>query len=340
MRIDVGIEVARVASTPATIEERAHALLEPLRRVVPFRAAWISLLDPERHEQPPLVSEGYEDNLRRYMGGREGVAEIEQLGLNRSRGATLLSALPVPLDEVPSWAEYLAPAGFRGGVTVGLFAPDGRYFGIVGLNTDTDAHPTRAASDCIGRLAPMIAHALDPMRSLSAAAKVIRDARAGTVATRSGNGLALPGLPTHPLLRSGSIVLAVAAEHLAGGGRYASFLCRYRGEPSWWDLVRLTVLDCAGQPPEHMVAVVTVSPPGNLRGLTWRELEMLGLLVEDWPDERIAVALGVGKSAVAARIDRIRIKLEAPTRDVATLRGQRLGLYIPPRLTSANRCSP
>ena len=115
---------------------------------------------------------------------------------------------------------------------VGLFSPDGRYFGVVGLNTDADAHPTRDTSDRIDRLAPMIAHALDPMRSLSAAANVIRDARAGAVATRCGNGLALPGLPTHQLLRSGSIVLAVAAEHLAGGGRYASFLCPYRGEPS------------------------------------------------------------------------------------------------------------
>jgi ATP/maltotriose-dependent transcriptional regulator MalT len=89
-----------------------------------------------------------------------------------------------------------------------------------------------------------------------------------------------------------------------------------------------------------MVAVVTVSPPGNLRGLTWRELEIVGLLMEDWPDQRIAVALGVGKSAIAASIDHIRIKLDAPTREVATLRGQRLGLYVPPGLTSGNRYSP
>jgi hypothetical protein len=335
--MDLGLEVARIASTPAGVEERAHALLEPLGRVVPFGAAWISLLDPERNQQPPLVSEGYGDDLRAYMGSQEGVLEIEQLGLNRSRGPTLLSDFPVPLDEVPSWANYLAPAGFRGGVTVGLFTPDGRHFGMLALNTDTDAHPTRAASDLIGNLAPMIAHALDPMRSLSAAARVIRDARAGAVLTRSGNSLALPGLPSHPLLSSGSVVLTVAAEQLSGGGRYASFLCRHRGQPSWRDHVRVTALDCRGQAPQHLVAVVTVSPPGNLRGLTRPELEILGLLMEDWPVERIAAALDVGKQAVATRIDHIRIKLDAPTRDIATLRGQRLGLYIPHRLTSANR---
>jgi ATP/maltotriose-dependent transcriptional regulator MalT len=86
-----------------------------------------------------------------------------------------------------------------------------------------------------------------------------------------------------------------------------------------------------------MVAVVTVSPPGNLRGLTRPELEILGLLMEDWPDERIAAALDVGQQAVATRIESIRVKLDAPTRDLATLRGHRLGLYIPHRLTSAHR---
>ena len=54
----------------------------------------------------------------------------------------------------------------------------------------------------------------------------------------------------------------------------------------------------------------------------------------------VAVALGVGKSTVAAHIDHIRTKLDASTRDVAVLRGQRLGLYIPCRLTSLSRRSP
>ena len=54
---------------PGRVDRRAEALLAPLRRVVPFRGVWISLLEPERREQPPLVSRGYPDALTRYMGG-------------------------------------------------------------------------------------------------------------------------------------------------------------------------------------------------------------------------------------------------------------------------------
>jgi hypothetical protein len=84
------------------------------------------------------------DGLRSYMAGPAGVAEIEMLGLDRS-GATRLSDLPIDLQQVPSWAQYLAPAGFRGGLAAGLCTPDGRYLGMLGLNTDSVAHPTVAA---------------------------------------------------------------------------------------------------------------------------------------------------------------------------------------------------
>jgi hypothetical protein len=102
------------------------------------------------------------------------------LCLNRSRGATRLRDLPIHLAEVPSWAEYLAPAGFRGGLVVPLFTPDGRYLGLLALNTDTVTHPTTAARDLISTLTPMIACAVDPMRSIAAAVGIIRDAAAAT----------------------------------------------------------------------------------------------------------------------------------------------------------------
>jgi hypothetical protein len=151
--LQAAVEVAQVASAPGRIDQRAEAMLEPLHRIVPYQGVWISLLDPERREQPPLVSHGYPDALNRYMRGPAGVAEIELLGLNRSSGTTRLRDLPVPLEEVPSWAEYLAPAGFRGGLAAALFTPDGRYLGMLGLNTDTPAHPTEAARDLIDLLA-------------------------------------------------------------------------------------------------------------------------------------------------------------------------------------------
>jgi DNA-binding CsgD family transcriptional regulator len=332
--VKIAAEVAGIASVPTSIDQRAQLLLEPLGRVVPFQGAWISLLDPEAPEQPPLVCHGYPSGLRSYMAGPAGMAEIEMLGLDRS-GATRLSDLPIDLQQVRSWAEYLAPAGFRGGLAAGLFTPDGRYLGMLGLNTDSVAHPTVAARDLITKLAPMIAHAVDPMRSLTAAVTLVRHAEAGIVLTRAGNALPLPGLPTHPLLTLGSDVLRVAAQRLTQGDRHATFLCR-PGDGAAAGHARVTMLACPPDVPRHLAAVVAVSPAGDLHGLTGLELVILGMLVEDWSDQRIAAALHLPLVAVTEHVEHVLAKLGVPTRLLATLRALRLGLYVPRPLNGAH----
>jgi AraC-like DNA-binding protein/DNA-binding CsgD family transcriptional regulator len=331
----IAAEVASIAEAPLSIPERAEALLEPLGRVVPFEGAWISLLDPERRVQPPLVSRGYNDGLTEYMSGPAGVEEIELLRLYRLRGAMRLCDLPVPLEQVYSWTQFLAPAGYRGGLAVGLFAPDGRHLGILGLNTDTCGHPTEAGRDLIGALASVIAHALDPMRSVTAAARIITNAHAGVVLTRGANTVPLPGLGVHPLLVAGSPLLSVAARQLADGCTHASFLCPYAGPETQGRHVRVTVLRCPTQPPYHLTAVVVLSPPGDLHGLTGRELEILGLLIEGWSNRRIAAALDISEYTMAVHLEHILLKVEAPTRTLAMLRAARWGLYVPRSLTGS-----
>jgi DNA-binding CsgD family transcriptional regulator len=329
----VAEDVVRIASMPVRIDQRAEALLEPLRRVVPFRGAWISLLDPERREQPPLVSVGYPDELNRYMSGPAGVAEIEMLGLNRWSGVVRrLSDLPVPLDEVPAWAEYLVPAGFRGGLAAGLFTTDGRYLGVLGLSTDIAGHPTEAARDLVAMLVTTIAHAVDPMRALTAAARIVRDGQAAVVVTRSGNPVPLPGMPAHPLLHQDSALLAAVATQVAAGLDFVTFLCPYEGGGQ--GQVRVTVLACRQQAARYLSGVVVLSPRGDVYQLQRHELEILGLLVDDWPDDRIGTALGVPPRTVAEHVERIVTKLAAPTREVAVLRAVRQGLYIPRPLIS------
>jgi hypothetical protein len=334
--VEVAAAVAEIASAPGRIDRRAEALLEPLHRLVPFRGAWLSLLDPEAGVQPPLVCHGYPDGIRSYMGGPAGVAEIEMLGLNRLRGATRLSDMPVQLEEVPSWAEYLAPAGFRGGLAAGLFTRDGRYLGMLGLNTDAAAHPTKAARDLISHLVPVIADAVDPLRSISAAVTIVRDAVAGIVLTRAGGVLPLPGMPAHSLLTPHSAVLVTVTERLSDGNGHTTFLCPVPDEDADRH-ARVTAVPCPPESPHHLAAAVVVSAAGDLRGLTGTELEILGLLVDDWPDQRIAAALDLPLFRVAEDVQRIQVKLAAPTRILATLRALRAGLYVPRTIAQAGR---
>jgi DNA-binding CsgD family transcriptional regulator len=324
-------EVAGIAAAPASLEERAAALLESLHPVVPFQAGRIALLDPERRGPVSLVSKGYADPVRAYFESPAVVEEIELIGLSRTRPPVRIRDMPVSPTEVRGWTQYLRPAGFREGLAVGLFAPDDRFLGFLGLSTDTAAHPTDAARDLIGTLAPMIAHAVDPLRTITAAAWLVRGATAGVVLTRSGQALPLPGLGAHPLLGAGSALLAVAAR-LADGRTHAAFLCPYPGsEPA--EHVRVSVLGCPTQSPHHLVAAVVLASPPDLRGLTPRELQILGLLIEGWTNARIAAELVVAPRTVAAHVEHILAKLDAGTRALAAVRALGQGLYVPPELT-------
>src|SRR4051794_41066329 len=107
----------------------AAAVLEALHRLVPFQGAHIYLLDPDRGAAISVVSRGYGEALSEDMVSPAYTEEIELLGLTRRRAALRVRDLPVPAERVRSWVEYLRPAGFREGLGVGLFSPEGRHLG-------------------------------------------------------------------------------------------------------------------------------------------------------------------------------------------------------------------
>ena len=161
------------------------------------------------------------------------------------------------------------------------------------------AHPTDAARDLIGTLAPLIGYAVDPLRTITAAARLVHGASAGVVLTRAGHPVPLPGLPTHPLLGEGSALVTLAAR-LTDGRAHTVFLCPQPGPGPAAGHVQVTVLTCRTQPPNYLTAVVVLAPAGDLCGLTGRELQVLGLLIKGWTNARIAAALVIASRTVAA----------------------------------------
>jgi DNA-binding CsgD family transcriptional regulator len=311
--LSVALDVGMIASRPGTSEERAELLLEPLHRLVPFQAACILILDAECRKPTPLVSYGYDETTLGYLQTPKHDDGIGLLGLDRDHHARRLRD---------------TPAGFRGVLAVGLFTSDGRYLGVLCLSTDDPGQPTPAARELIGELAPVIANAVDPLRSIMPLARMVPGVLAGAVLTESGEVLPLPGMDRHPLLEPGSETVA-AAVRFSRETAWGSFLRPLRGGDGEEGHARLTVLACPPLTPYQTTAVVVVSPPGDLHGLTRRELQIAGLLIEGWPNQRIAAHLFIAERTVATHVEHILAKLGSPTRASAAVRALQYGLYVP-----------
>ena len=137
-------------------------------------------------------------------------------------------------------------------------------------------------------------------------------------------------MPTHPLLTQNFRVVATALANLTNRRTHTAFLCPDpRGNE---DYVRVTAIACPPQAPDYFVALVLISPPGDLHRLTHRELEVLGFIIEGRANQYIARALFITERTVAAHMEHIRVKLDAPTRTIAAVRSLHLALYVPRQL--------
>jgi DNA-binding CsgD family transcriptional regulator len=156
-----------------------------------------------------------------------------------------------------------------------------------------------------------------------------RGATAGAVLCRSGTTRPLPGLDDDALLADGSPVVPIARSYIDDGQVFASFLWPRGGRHAPDGHVRVTVLAAPEEAPASLLGTVVLSPVTDLRGLTPRELEVLGLLVDGCSNQQIARALVVAPRTVAAHLEHILVKLGAPTRTFAAVRAEREGLHVP-----------
>lgn len=178
---------------------------------------------------------------------------------------------------------------------------------------------------------PVLADALDPVRSLLTTARLAWGATAGAALSRDGQAQDLPGLPGHPLLGSASTLLHTARARIAQGQVYAAFLWPLGGRHAPDGHVRVSVVATPDGHASPLSAAVLLSPPPDLHGLTPRELEVLGMLVEGWSNAEIARCLVVAQRTVATHVEHVLAKLQACTRTHAAVRAEREGLYVPLR---------
>jgi len=306
-----------------------EALWEPIARIVPFVAAWVGLADPEQRHYLTATSAGHDAAALEHLESDDFFEEMEESGLARSSGAVgLRSTRTAPIAR-RSWARHWEPAGYRGGLALPLAARDGRSLGLMTLHTESAVQPDDLARDVIGRLAPAISDAVDPMYIVSTLTGLVDEPLAGVVVTRDGKAREVPGLPLHAALETRSPLMRSALVRLAQQRTGASFLCPWPGTDVSDRLLRVTAITCPRDLPPYLTALVLISAPGHLQALTRRELEVLGLLIEGYPNPQIASALFITGRTVAAHLEHIRAKMNAATRTGAAIESLRKGLYIP-----------
>jgi DNA-binding CsgD family transcriptional regulator len=165
---------------------------------------------------------------------------------------------------------------------------------------------------------------------LTASARAVAGTTAGATIWRDGSLRALPGLEADALLVVGSAVTDLARTHLDDGQAFATFLWPRPDVDAGDEHVRVTVLaSAAAETGAALLGAVVLAPAAELQGLTPRELEVLGLVVEGLSNQQIARVLVVSPRTVATHLEHLLAKLGSPSRTLAAVRAQRLGLYVP-----------
>src|SRR2546423_580493 len=97
------LELAEIAASSGPVPERAQGMLEQLRRLVPFDAAWLASADPMSSSYTSLASADLDEATLRYLAGPQMARDIEATHADRRRPPLSPSDLPYPATELPTW---------------------------------------------------------------------------------------------------------------------------------------------------------------------------------------------------------------------------------------------
>lgn len=311
--------VAQAASEPLPATERARAVLEALRLVVPYDCAELSTWNPAEGRHAALASVGYDARLLDWLNGSDRVSELDEIDVRTSGEPVRLSHLPAHGLTARTVTEFLLPAGFREGLTIGLRTADDRYVGVLDVSSCDARHPSERAVEAIRLLSGTLANVVDHARSVRLLASMLEPG-SSAVTLRNGAIEPLDGFGPGPVLAHDHAALAAAREY-ARCGRAQHFLAL--GNESAWFRVRLyrCELDDAW--------VVAASPTTRPYELTRREIEVLTLLAAGRSNPEIASTLVVSPRTVSSHVEHILEKLGVPTRAGAAAIATSEGLLLP-----------
>ena len=118
-------EMRDIATSTLPLLERARGLLESLDRWLTADAIWLALSDPQSNVYATVGSTGLDRSVLDYLDRLSVSREIQLAELNQNQPPVSVTELPVAVEELPTWADCLIPAGFREGLGVPLYLTNG-----------------------------------------------------------------------------------------------------------------------------------------------------------------------------------------------------------------------
>jgi DNA-binding CsgD family transcriptional regulator len=315
--------ISRVASDPQPRAERARAVLEELRAIVPYEHAEIAYDDPFSGKRRLLVNAGYADDLLEHFHGDEFAASLAELRMYETGQPHCMRDVPGDKLAVRTIAEFLLPAGYREGLTMALRTEDGRVTGLLNLSTGDRAHPTDEARDAVAALCSTLANVADATRSARFLLQLVEPGAAAVALGHDGTAVALPGVAGHRLLAEHSRLLRVARRLALRDRRATRFL--WPAPDRRWH--RVAVTPCLDD--DGCAALVSLAPGPIGIDLTRRELEVLTMVTAGWSNGEIGARLSISPRTVGTYVEQILVKLAVPTRAAAAARAVAEGLIVP-----------
>jgi DNA-binding CsgD family transcriptional regulator len=318
--------VARAASEALAPAERASAVLEALRAVVPFDHAEIAAVDPFDGSRRLLANVGYSDDMLDHFHGPEFDEEIRSLDMHETGYPVRMRDVPGDALAVRTIAEKLVPAGYTEGMTMCLRTESGRETGLLNLSTSDARHPSDAERDAVSALCPTLANVADATQSARFLVSLLEPGAFAIALSRDGAVTPLDGISTHPLLSADAQLPRLAHAIIGRDGRRSTRFLWPAGDRCWH---RVGVTPCQSDGPGGCDAIVTVQAETIVIELTRRELEVLTMLTSGWSNAEIGSRLWISPRTVGTYVEGILAKLSVPTRAAAAARAVVEGLIVP-----------
>jgi len=318
--------VARAATESLPPGDRAAAVLDELRTVVPFDHAEIATVDPFDGSRRLLANAGYPDEMLDHFHGPQFDEEIRSLGVHATGYPVRMRDVPGDALAVRTIAEKLLPAGYSEGLTMCLRTGTGRETGLLNLSTSDARHPSDEERDIISALCPTLANIADATHSPRFLVSLLAPEAFAIALSRDGAITPLRDATVHPLLEHGGQLHRVARGIPERDGRHSTRFLWPAQDRRWH---RVTITPCRADTFTSCDAVVTVQPDTVSLDLTRRELEVLTMLTSGWSNAEIGARLWISPRTVGTYVEAVLEKLDVPTRAAASARAVADGLIVP-----------